>query len=1178
MKNYLLRSALLYALTSFAAAHAAPITWIAVDPNNDMEDPANWSPATVPGSGDEAIFNSTLPNIAFDPTDSTAPFSVSSFHFIFDAFSFNFQFNNQTLAFHGAGITGALTDTSINIDNVNNSASLGNLVSFLAAASTSGSAGIDVSNNAATSGSNTTVGAIDSLFHASGDFILGDGGSLRVHNSGSTSGTNSGNNFVSNTAFSQMRFDGAVATGDHVFLQAENNASSGGVNTVQSNTIGTITGSQFLASDAFQTGVNFFLAVNNTANDGGQGIGGDQIGNIVGGQQAAFQNDLIVGEGGIFDIGNSVSTTSTRSSGCTVGSITGNGQQFLVNGTLLAEDEFFLRIQNVGGDFSGGAGGNTVACISTSGNTASQCHFESGATLGDFGNIFILNSGFRQGSVTAAGKVAALDKQQFYSAGEFQAGNNFVIQVLNSGANQTFGQNGQIVNSVGASQLEFGSGCILGKDALFNLVNQAFNFDSSGIFNSVCVVDGCQLKVGGDFTAGNNLQILVSNVATNFGNSSNEVGVINDSQVCFQQACNLNDGALIQVSNSGTVTNCQIEFLQGFNVLSGKATLEVSNSGTVGCFGIEVLGNNGGGNAEIVLNNSSLSIDTTQSTFTIGGLNGDSTSFAESHPTLIINTDNTTLADFSGAIQDFPSESSSLIKAGSGTQILSGVNTYTGLTTVQEGALVINGSIAKDLFVDTFGTLKGTGTIGGNLTNSGIIAPGESIGTLNVLGNYINNSDGIYAVEINGAGASDLINVTGQARLNGGEVDVSTEDRIFQFRQPYTIVTAQGGVFGTYEGAVSTAFIDPILTYDVSHVFLTIEPALIKAAETCNQTGVANALDSLLDLDPAQFHLINTIANFSLEEAQQALESLSGFQYTHEVGMTEISVRRFLRNLYNPLRNVSCDELFTAWIETGGAVSHLNGGEAHKAHADSYQVMGGVQKTLPSRLTLGLAGSYEYDRLSLRAGKSHRHTKFVAAYGLYDASPYYGLFDFVYGHTSSQLKRSIKINDIRDSAHGKPKIDLFTFYGEAGFDLCYSCFLVQPFVGIQTGKNWRDHFKENSSTGLGLSVQRHNWTSTSSRLGVHLTTDSVYNGMEVSLDLAWNELLSSHRNRTRGRFTQFGDPFPICGNSLGKASIDYALSFSLCLAEYWRGYVEVAGEKWKDASTYEILGGLEYTW
>ena len=62
--------------------------------------------------------------------------------------------------------------------------------------------------------------------------------------------------------------------------------------------------------------------------------------------------------------------------------------------------------------------------------------------------------------------------------------------------------------------------------------------------------------------------------------------------------------------------------------------------------------------------------------------------------------------------------------------------------------------------------MGGTGTIGGLVSNGGTLAPGNSIGTLNVSGNFA-QLGGVYQVEANAAGQSDRINVGGTATING---------------------------------------------------------------------------------------------------------------------------------------------------------------------------------------------------------------------------------------------------------------------------------------------------------------------------------------------------------------------------------------------------------------------------
>lgn len=121
-----------------------------------------------------------------------------------------------------------------------------------------------------------------------------------------------------------------------------------------------------------------------------------------------------------------------------------------------------------------------------------------------------------------------------------------------------------------------------------------------------------------------------------------------------------------------------------------------------------------------------------------------------------------------------------------GMQTLSGVNTYTGGTTVSGGTLSVNGSVCGAMTVLAGGTLQGTGTVC-DTSNAGIVAPGNSIGTLTVAGNYTGNGGTLQIETVLGGDSSptDRLVVTGNTAgstnvrvINGGGGGAQTVEGI----------------------------------------------------------------------------------------------------------------------------------------------------------------------------------------------------------------------------------------------------------------------------------------------------------------------------------------------------------------------------------------------------------------
>lgn len=169
--------------------------------------------------------------------------------------------------------------------------------------------------------------------------------------------------------------------------------------------------------------------------------------------------------------------------------------------------------------------------------------------------------------------------------------------------------------------------------------------------------------------------------------------------------------------------------------------------------------------------------------------------------------------EISGPIRDDGSTNALAVlrDSGTGTWTLSGTNIYVGATTISSGRLLVDGFISTGaVSVGAAGTLGGRGVIGGAVTASGTIRPGDDApGLLTVSNNVTLQSGARYAVRLAGytAGAEfDRLVVGGNAVLNGALLVTVTNgfDGVITNGARFSILTA-GGVSGSFTNATNGA-------------------------------------------------------------------------------------------------------------------------------------------------------------------------------------------------------------------------------------------------------------------------------------------------------------------------------------------------------------------------------------
>ena len=543
-------------------------------------------------------------------------------------------------------------------------------------------------------------------------------------------------------------------------------------------------------------------------------------------------------------------------------------------------------------------------------------------------------------------------------------------------------------------------------------------------------------------------------------------------------------------------------------------------------------------------------------------------------------------------------------KAGTSTWTLTGTNAVAAPFLVSGGTLANNAVLQNMLMtVGPDGRLQGNGTLGG-LTINGTVAPGNSIGTINVAGNVVFNTGSTYEVEIAAPDQADLISATGTATINGGALQIVKldPDASYADGQTYRIVEADGGVVHNADFTSNQPFslLRTDVVYGADYVDLTLianvpfntwripttgssrrpdcrtsrraatrSPSTTRSCSSLASAGWRGAVRQAFDLSSGEIHAsgqhiirsgARTFTRMLQQQAEAALGEGGRGVKTETVALGYASARTrkldmmsaVARDLDGKPENETFRGAFIAPLATSGSIA--GDGNAATINWRSAGVIGGYEGPVDvvfGRATVGFAAGYLHSSGTVDARLSTLTSDgfHFGAYGAWTDGTYVATGALAFGAADVHTSRRVMFGGIDRTAEASYWAQTVDLEAEVSrpFDIGDDTRLA-PLATLSAG--WMGHgaTTETGAGSLNLAVASENQGWFDTGLGVSLSRRFVAaNGIDgmVEARLVWEHGFGSTVPRQGLAFAGSPTAFSVAGPDQGSDRLRLGLSLGV---------------------------------
>ncbi|MEA1084422.1 autotransporter domain-containing protein [Sphingomonas sp. CD22] len=529
---------------------------------------------------------------------------------------------------------------------------------------------------------------------------------------------------------------------------------------------------------------------------------------------------------------------------------------------------------------------------------------------------------------------------------------------------------------------------------------------------------------------------------------------------------------------------------------------------------------------------------------------------------------------FDGTFTANLTSTGALIKAGTGSVTIGALPGFSGATNLLAGQLVILGSVGSPVTVSG-GTLAGTGSVGSvSLLSGATISPGvNGVGTLTIAGNLVQAAGSSYAATINGA-TSDLLRVGGSATIGtGAQLVVTGSTGTAPIGTRYTLITAAGGITGSYTLVQPTAGATELRAGQNAGAYyvdlVRSASGLSSFAVTGNQTAVVGAFSRLGAANAAYAALTATAADAAVAPA---LDLLSGEIHaslrTAAVRDVELVQQAVLSRAREHTTGIG---IWGQFVANSGQDDGARALGIAKQQRDTLGGAGGIDAAVGGAETIGhigIAGGYTHDDVDLdaRASSARLEGKHVLAYagGAFRGA----LVSAALGYTwlDSKTRRAVSFDGFGDTLRADYHSHIVHAVAELGYAIPLGGGTFEPFVSGAAYRISSEAFDERGGAAA-LHGEATHQSFVTSYVGARVATPIV-DGLMVRGSGAWRHGFDDHRYGIATlSFANAALPFNVTGAPLSRDAATASLEMVWAPSDRIRvagGYEGVIGNQTVD--------------